>query len=287
MCSAFWPTAHPRSSSFFLFFSSAAILNLYHSPHTHSSSLSLLNKWLVFFREGKKEVIESELLRMLAFYLWKTLSLIPFLTIFPSVVEKEVFLDCLLQNLSLAPLAVYFIIYPSSVLDSDFLTLISSQLGLPGPRNATWGNILLSVRLGNCVIEFESCFLLIAVTFSPGIHPLILSVLSFPFITVETLFLVSVYSDQKSQHLLDLCHIWHCHSFSFFATVVVSTLKLSLISVFQGPRVLCHALRSSPWFCLSFLDPLPFSAHGDLQCLRHTWLVCVCILSVLRTYCEY
>jgi hypothetical protein len=80
----------------------------------------------VFFREGKKEVIESELLRMLAFYLWKTLSLIPFLTIFPSVVEKEVFLDCLLQNLSLAPLAVYFIIYPSSVLDSDFLTLISS-----------------------------------------------------------------------------------------------------------------------------------------------------------------
>lgn len=109
----------------------------------------------------------------------------------------------------------------------------------------------------------------------------------FPFYHCWDSFLVSVYSDQKSQHLLDLCHIWHCHSFSFFATVVVSTLKLSFISVFQGPRVLCHALRSSPWLCLFFLNPLPFSAHGDLQCLRHTWLVCVCILSVLRTYCEY
>ena len=152
ICSAFWPTAHPRSSSFFLLFSSAAILNLY-----HSSSLSLSNKWLVFFREGKKEVVESELLHMLAFYLWKTLSLIPFLTIFPFVIEKQVFLDCILQKLSLAPLAIYFIIYPCSVLDSDFLTLISSQLGLPGPRNATWGNTLLSVRLGNCVIEFENC----------------------------------------------------------------------------------------------------------------------------------
>lgn len=150
-----------HSPSQILFFFPLLLFSCYSKPlsftsHTHSSSLSLLNKWLVFFREGKKEVVESELLHM-AFYLRKTLSLIPFLTIFPFVIEKQVFLDCILQKLSLAPLALYFIIYPCSVLDSDFLTLISSQLVFQGPRNATWGNTLLSVRLGNCVIEFESC----------------------------------------------------------------------------------------------------------------------------------
>ena len=117
--------------------------------------------------------------------------------------------------------------------------------------------------------EFESCFLLTAVTFSPCIHPLILSVLSFPFITIETLFWC-VYSDQKSQHLLDLCHIWHCHSFSFLATVVVSALRLTSYPL-PCPQELSRALSFFSWpssFLCTWRSPVPPS---------HLTYGCVCV----------
>ena len=185
------------------------------------------------------------------------------------------FLKFFLQNLSLVPLAIYFIIYPSSVLDSlsldiDFFTAWSSKTKECYMRKysvvSTFGK--LCDRVWDLLPTYCCYFFTLHSTLNS-------QCLTFPFYHYGDSFLVTVYSDQQSQRLLDLCHIWRCHPFSFLAPVIVPALRQSFISDFQGPRALCRAFRSSLGLC-----PWPsFSAHGGLQCLRHTWLtdVCVCV----------
>lgn len=222
---------------------------------------------------------------MLAFYLWTTLSLIPFLTIFPSVIDKQVFLDCILQNLSLAPLAIYFIIYPSSVLDSlsldiDFFPAWSSKTKECYMRK--YSVVSMFGKLYDRVWDLLPTYCCYFFTLHSSLNS---QCLTFPFYHYGDSFLVSVYSDQQSQRLLDLCHVWRCYPFSFLTPVIVPLWDRPLLVSSRGLVPFAAPLRSSLGLC-----PWPsFSAHGGLQCLRHTWLtdVCVCILSVLRTHCEY
>jgi len=98
----------------------------------------------VFHRREKGH--ENELSHLAAFNLWAAFSFITFLTVFPPVSDKQLFLYYVHQNLSLLPLTMYSVIYPFSVLghvslNNDFFFLACEyamfkflSLGDPGSK---------------------------------------------------------------------------------------------------------------------------------------------------------